>query len=1319
MSINAIKFLASKFFRTLLGALTLFISVQRASAIIDATLQMQLGNPSGATADPNNYAHYLIQRTVEAIDYSDQYGVPNWVSWDLTASDIGSSGRSSNFYTDTTLPPNFYEVTSSDYTDSGWTRGHMCPSVDRTDNTNDNKLVFYMTNIIPQDANENGGVWGSLEDYCDSMASSYELLITCGPSGFSSTNFADGHVYVPSNTWKVVVFAPLGSGTALSRIISADPSTIRVITVEIPNAPQVNSWQSFVTSTRQLQADTGFSFFTALPTNLAWILRSKVDGQPPAAPGPISFAPLSGLAGTNITITGSNLDSTTNVLFNGAAASYIIDSPQQITATVPTNVTTGPISVLTLGGSSTSPGNFTLTAVNGPDPAITKTHTGYFVQGDVGDTYTIQVANVGTQPSSGLLTVTDALPNGLTATAISGDGWSTDLNSLTCTRSDPLAPGSSYPPITVTVNVSATAPASVTNMAYVSGGSDTNTLNNTASDPTTIIAPGPAELGVAPSSGFTSSGYMGGPFSPSIQVYSLTNSGGAPLNWTASETVNWLTLSATSGSLVPGAGASVTVTINANANSLAPGNYSDTINFTNITNGAGNSSLPVNLNVAALTPVLRADGAALVSEGCTPTNGVVDPGETVTMSFSLLNVGNGSTANLVATLLAANGVTDPSGSQNYGAIGAGTSASQDFTFTASGICGGIVQPVLQLQDGTNNLGSVFYTVPLGASVTSMAQNFDGVTAPALPTGWATSSSGSQSNWVTSTALVDTAPNAAFSTDPTNAGLSELDSPIFAVNSAAAQLTFRQSYNLTADATTSTLGYDGGVLEIQIGSGSYTDIVTAGGSFVSGGYNRTLSSSYANPLAGRSAWSGSSVAYTTTVVNLPASASGQSVQLRWLCGTGNLPPTSPVTNNGTLAFYNFDADTAIPNITGSNLTVSAVTDANAGAITYYGGNPSSGEAIASSGFTTSAAPVTTNFSYLAFSLTVSNGYQAALSSLSLDDRASSTGPTKFDVQISTNAGFSSMIYDSGEKSTHTAFSTTPMNTFALSISNLTGTVYFRIYAYAAGGSGGTWRIDNLNVQGNTNPTSGAQAGTGWYVDSITVQDAACCVSVATPPLASFTASPTNGTEPLAVTFTDTSSGSPTTWVWTFGDGIGTSTAQNPNYTYTSPGTYAVTLIASNAGGSSTDTVANLISVYDPFASWQQFYGLTGTLSSGNASYTGDGMSNTNKFMAGFNPTNAAANLHIISIANTNTTNINVTYLGANGDSTWSPGIASRTNVLEFTPGTANGSYTNNFVSTGQTNILSGGNGLGTVTNMTDFGGATNKPSRFYRVRVLLP
>jgi hypothetical protein len=149
---------------------------------------------------------------------------------------------------------------------------------------------------------------------------------------------------------------------------------------------------------------------------------------------------------------------------------------------------------------------------------------------------------------------------------------------------------------------------------------------------------------------------------------------------------------------------------------------------------------------------------------------------------------------------------------------------------------------------------------------------------------------------------------------------------------------------------------------------------------------------------------------------------------------------------------------------------------------------------------------------------------------------------------------------------------------------------------------------------------------------------------------------------------------------------------------------------------------LISVYDPFAWWQlQYFGSTNnnanTAPDGDS--TGTGMSNTNKFLAGFNPTNSVAYLHIISIANANSTDINVIYLGANGDSTWSPGIASRTNVLEFTAGAASGDYSNNFVSANASNILSGGTGTGIVTNMVDVGGATNTPSRYYRVRVLVP
>ena len=111
---------------------------------------------------------------------------------------------------------------------------------------------------------------------------------------------------------------------------------------------------------------------------------------------------------------------------------------------------------------------------------------GTFTQGQVGATYTVTVSNAGTGATTGTVTVTDTLPSGLTATALSGTGWTCTLATLSCTRSNALAAGASYPAITLTVNVSSTAPASVTNTATVSGGGEVNTANNSASDVTTI-----------------------------------------------------------------------------------------------------------------------------------------------------------------------------------------------------------------------------------------------------------------------------------------------------------------------------------------------------------------------------------------------------------------------------------------------------------------------------------------------------------------------------------------------------------------------------------------------------------------------------------------------------------------------------------------------------------------------------------------------------------------------------------------------------------------------------------------------------------------
>lgn len=158
-------------------------------------------------------------------------------------------------------------------------------------------------------------------------------------------------------------------------------------------------------------------------------------------------------------------------------------------------------------------------------------------------------------------------------------------------------------------------------------------------------------------------------------------------------------------------------------------------------------------------PVIDSQSATLTVEGCVPGNGAPDPGEVVTYSFTLHNSGTAATTNLVATLQATGGVTSPGGSQTYGAIAPGASASQPFSFIIDPnlACGDQVTATLHLMDGATDLGSVafpFTTGVLTPVVVIFSENFDGAAVPALPAGWAVvDTAGSTGDWLTATATV--------------------------------------------------------------------------------------------------------------------------------------------------------------------------------------------------------------------------------------------------------------------------------------------------------------------------------------------------------------------------------------------------------------------------------------------------------------------------------------------------------------------------------------------------------------------------------------
>src|SRR5262249_17527584 len=219
------------------------------------------------------------------------------------------------------------------------------------------------------------------------------------------------------------------------------------------------------------------------------------------------------------------------------------------------------------------------------------------------------------------------------------------------------------------------------------------------------------------------------------------------------------------------------------------------------------------------------------------------------------------------------------GFANYGTIAHGASASQNINFTVPPNAACDVLTITININSSLGAASGSFRVRVGQPIT-VSENFDSLTAPALPASWSTAQTGAGAAWVTSTTTPPSAPNDAFTPDATSTRTAEHVHPPIPITSASAQLSFQNLYNTEES-------FDGMVLEISdsaINGGAFQDITNAGGSFVSGEYSGILGTG--SPLSGRAAWTGLSAgtpaapAYINTVVNLPATANGHSIRLRF-------------------------------------------------------------------------------------------------------------------------------------------------------------------------------------------------------------------------------------------------------------------------------------------------------------------------------------------------------------------------------------------------------------------------------------------------------
>ena len=236
-------------------------------------VHLTLGNPSNAGNAANNY---LLQRSEYALSYNNSEHIPNWVSWQLNQTWLGTMPRSDNFRPDPSLPAAWYPVKSSDYNNSGFDRGHMTPAADRSNTVANNSATFLMTNILPQTPNLNRGPWEKLESYCRTLVhAGKELYIIAGGYGDrGSVGQGNARITIPERVWKVIVVLDQ-SGLGLAGVT---PKT-RVIAVDMPNIQGIEEtgWKTYKVTVRQVEKKTGYNFLSKVPQAIQDVIEIQTD----------------------------------------------------------------------------------------------------------------------------------------------------------------------------------------------------------------------------------------------------------------------------------------------------------------------------------------------------------------------------------------------------------------------------------------------------------------------------------------------------------------------------------------------------------------------------------------------------------------------------------------------------------------------------------------------------------------------------------------------------------------------------------------------------------------------------------------------------------------------------------------------------------------------------------------------------------------------------------------------------------------------------------------------------------------------------------
>lgn len=240
----------------------------------------------GTPVDGDPSDDIVLRKAEYDVSYSAERGGPNWVAWNLDEGHIGDVDRCDCYTPDDALPPSAPRVVNFDYTFSGYSRGHMAQSFNRTVTLPDNAATYLTTNILPQAAENNGGPWGDFEFFTNGRAFAGEevYVVAGGEYGDAPPTLKDeGKVAVPDFTWKVAVFLDRDEGLA----DVASLSDVEIIAIRTPNRVESGvpgsvdgisgDWEDYRVEVDEIEEAVGYDLLRLLPDGLELQLESGFD----------------------------------------------------------------------------------------------------------------------------------------------------------------------------------------------------------------------------------------------------------------------------------------------------------------------------------------------------------------------------------------------------------------------------------------------------------------------------------------------------------------------------------------------------------------------------------------------------------------------------------------------------------------------------------------------------------------------------------------------------------------------------------------------------------------------------------------------------------------------------------------------------------------------------------------------------------------------------------------------------------------------------------------------------------------------------------